>query len=106
MGPRLRHAGVTFGQFPGGFSGGATPDPIPNSVVKPTRANGTDRASDRESRSLPGFSFLRIISNIRNRLRKLSVSVVFWGAVLIPSMGQSRDLGVLYLPVHEGKFTS
>jgi hypothetical protein len=42
-------------RFPGGFSGGVTPDPIPNSEVKPTRADGTDRASDRESRSLPGF---------------------------------------------------
>ena len=57
MGPRLRHTGVTFGQFPGGFSGGATPDPIPNSVVKPTRADGTSRASDWESRSLPGLFF-------------------------------------------------
>ncbi len=45
-------------RFPGGFSGGATPDPIPNSVVKPTRADGTSRASDWESRSLPGFIFL------------------------------------------------
>ena len=43
--------------FPGGFSGGATPDPIPNSVVKPTRADGTSRASDWESRSLPGYIF-------------------------------------------------
>ena len=47
-------------RFPGGFSGGATPDPIPNSEVKPTRADGTDRASDRESRSLPGFVFIGV----------------------------------------------
>jgi hypothetical protein len=44
-------------QFPGGISGGATPDPIPNSEVKPTRADGTSRASDWESRSLPGSIF-------------------------------------------------
>ena len=44
--------------FPGGYSGGATPDPIPNSVVKPTRADGTDPARDRESRSLPGYFLL------------------------------------------------
>ena len=57
MGPRQKHAGMTFGQFPGGFSGGATPDPIPNSEVKLTRADGTSRASDWESRSPPGFIF-------------------------------------------------
>ena len=48
--------------FPGDFSGGATPDPIPNSVVKPTRADGTSRASDWENRSLPGsISVMRLI---------------------------------------------
>ena len=41
-------------RFPGGFSGGATPDPIPNSVVKPTRADGTSTARYWKSRSPPG----------------------------------------------------
>jgi DNA-binding transcriptional ArsR family regulator len=46
-------------RFPGDFSGGATPDPIPNSVVKPTRADGTNAARHWESRSLPGFFLLK-----------------------------------------------
>ena len=37
----------------GGFAGGATPDPIPNSEVKPSRADGTARSSVWESRSPP-----------------------------------------------------
>ena len=45
----------TLKDIPGGFSGGVTPDPIPNSEVKPTRADGTSTAGFWESRSLPGF---------------------------------------------------
>ena len=48
----------TFG-FPGGNTVGATPLPIPNRVVKPYRANGTVLATVRESRSSPGFLFVR-----------------------------------------------
>ncbi len=39
----------------GGYVGGATPVPIPNTVVKPSRADGTARATVWESRSLPDF---------------------------------------------------
>ena len=36
-------------------NGGATPVPIPNTEVKPVRADGTAWAAVWESRSLPGF---------------------------------------------------
>ena len=39
----------------GGNTEGETPDPIPNSEVKPLRADGSDPARDRESRSPPAF---------------------------------------------------
>lgn len=39
----------------GGNVEGAIPDPIPNSVVKPFRADGTARVIAWESRSLPGY---------------------------------------------------
>ncbi len=39
----------------GGDSGGVTPVPIPNTVVKPTSADGTWDESPRESRSPPDF---------------------------------------------------
>jgi hypothetical protein len=42
----------------GDHSDGVTPVPIPNTVVKPVRADGTALATGRESRSLPGISFL------------------------------------------------
>jgi hypothetical protein len=48
-------------RVPIGFSGdyieGETPVPIPNTAVKPLRADGTGRATVRESRSLPGILF-------------------------------------------------
>ena len=37
----------------GDHSGGVTPDPIPNSEVKPSSADGTARETVRESRTLP-----------------------------------------------------
>ena len=37
----------------GGYIGGVTPVPIPNTEVKPTRADGTAREAVWESRSLP-----------------------------------------------------
>src|SRR5438093_2052165 len=40
--------------IPGGDAGGATPVPIPNTVVKPSRADGTALVTVWESRSLPG----------------------------------------------------
>src|SRR3954464_14236818 len=42
-------------QVSGSITGGATPDPIPNSEVKPSRADGTARSSVWESRTLPEF---------------------------------------------------
>jgi hypothetical protein len=42
-------------QVSGGITGGATPDPIPNSEVKPSRADGTARDTVWESRSPPDF---------------------------------------------------
>ncbi len=44
-------------QFPGGDTGGETPLPIPNRVVKPSRADGTALVTAWESRSLPGLFF-------------------------------------------------
>ena len=43
-------------KFPGGHTGGETPDPIPNSVVKPSRADDTAPLAEWESRSLPGLN--------------------------------------------------
>ena len=42
-------------RFSGDVSEGATPDPIPNSEVKPFSADGTAGATLWESRSSPGF---------------------------------------------------
>ena len=45
---------------PGDSGGGATPVPIPNTEVKPSSAEDTERAAFRENRSSPGFlRFLR-----------------------------------------------
>lgn len=43
--------------FSGDYSEGETPVPIPNTAVKPLRANGTALVTVWESRSLPGFIF-------------------------------------------------
>lgn len=47
-------AGGGMQRIPGGDAGGATPVPIPNTVVKPSWADGTALATARESRSPPG----------------------------------------------------
>ena len=39
----------------GGYTGGATPVPIPNTEVKPSRADDTMTVRSWESRSLPDF---------------------------------------------------
>jgi hypothetical protein len=44
----------TLPKISGGIVGGVLPDPISNSEVKPSRANGTARVSEWESRSPPG----------------------------------------------------
>ena len=41
--------------FPGGHTAGATPVPIPNTEVKPRRADDTARVTVWERRSLPGL---------------------------------------------------
>ena len=41
--------------FPGGHTAGVTPVPIPNTEVKPRRADGTARATVWERRSLPAI---------------------------------------------------
>ena len=46
--------------FPGGNGGGATPVPIPNTVVKPSSADGTADLLW-ESRTLPGFFIFWIL---------------------------------------------
>ena len=43
-----------YNSIPGGVAGGATPVPIPNTEVKPSRADGTALVTAWESRSLPG----------------------------------------------------
>ena len=41
------------------YTEGVTPDPIPNSVVKPLRADGSNPARDCESRTALWFFFLQ-----------------------------------------------
>ena len=40
---------------PGGLAGGATPVPIPNTEVKPSKADDTAAERQWESRTLPGY---------------------------------------------------
>ncbi len=49
------YPGRSRAQVSGGHSGGETPVPIPNTAVKPARADGTWGATPWESRSLPEF---------------------------------------------------
>jgi hypothetical protein len=41
---------------PGGLTGGATPVPIPNTEVKPSKADDTAAVRQWESRTLPGYN--------------------------------------------------
>ncbi len=45
---------VSFLEFPGGYTAGVTPVPIPNTVVKPRRADDTALVTAWERRSPPG----------------------------------------------------
>jgi hypothetical protein len=55
MGGRALAVCARFGfLFPGGHRRGETPVPIPNTVVKPSSADGTAGVAPWESRSLPG----------------------------------------------------
>jgi hypothetical protein len=51
---------IALFHFPGGNGGGATPVPIPNTVVKPSSADGT-AVFLWESRTLPGFFIFWIL---------------------------------------------
>ena len=44
-------------KFPGGLTARVTPVPIPNTEVKPCRADDTARVTARERRSPPGLKF-------------------------------------------------
>lgn len=57
LGDVLPPVRVTTRDFLGGDSGRVIPDPIPNSVVKPSSVDGTARATLWESRTLPGSYF-------------------------------------------------
>ena len=46
---------VQFFGVPGGITGGATPVPIPNTEVKPSKADDTAAVRQWESRTLPGY---------------------------------------------------
>ncbi len=46
---------ITVLNVPGGHTGGATPVPIPNTEVKPSKADATAAVRQWESRTLPGF---------------------------------------------------
>ena len=58
----------------GDLTGGETPVPIPNTEVKPTRADGTNRVSGWESRSLPK---LNLAAKTQSSL--CSWRLLFWG---------------------------
>jgi hypothetical protein len=46
---------IQLKSVPGGLAGGATPVPIPNTEVKPSKADDTAVARQWESRTLPGY---------------------------------------------------
>src|SRR5436190_11422873 len=52
---RSTESHVELSKVFGGNVGGVIPDPIPNSEVKPSRADGTARVTAWESRSPPGL---------------------------------------------------
>src|SRR5438477_10082595 len=64
----VREAHAIHFTISGGHSGGGTPLPIPNREVKPASADGTRRATSRESRSPPNY--------FENGPRKRPVSVL------------------------------
>jgi hypothetical protein len=47
---------ISLNNVPGGFTGGATPVPIPNTEVKPSKADDTAAVRQWESRTLPGYN--------------------------------------------------
>ena len=63
---RLRDSTFDF-QFPGGLTARVTPVPIPNTEVKPRRADDTALETTRERRSPPGLKFKGRIRQKRMR---------------------------------------
>ncbi len=61
--------------MPGAHTGGATPVPIPNTAVKPSRADGTASARGWESRSVPGFFIctIQIATDVKQISTKTAV---------------------------------
>ena len=59
--PSVAHRNFDVGsfdfQFLGGLTARVTPVPIPNTEVKPRRADDTARVTARERRSLPGIKY-------------------------------------------------
>src|SRR5690349_22673685 len=55
---------------PGGHTGGATPVPIPNTEVKPSKADATAAVRQWESRTLPGYN--------KGPLVERSAGLFFW----------------------------
>ena len=51
-----RNKPINGSRFSGDYGGGETPVPIPNTAVKPSRADDTAGVTLWESRSLPGLS--------------------------------------------------
>lgn len=79
--------------FPGGNGGGVTPVPIPNTVVKPSCADGT-AVFLWESRTLPGFFiFWILLYNVRADL----VSALYQFRVTGCKFAE-RSRGVLHTP--------
>ena len=62
----MRHRRSRKG-FLGGYAEGVTPVPIPNTEVKPLRADGTAWVTVWESRSPPGFKYKRPASHKERR---------------------------------------
>ena len=70
----------------GGYIGGVTPVPIPNTEVKPTRADGTAREAVWESRSLPH------LFHARRRFAPAGFFLPCARAALFPSRGDGDGL--------------
>ena len=76
-------------QIPGDHAGGATPVPIPNTEVKPSRADDTAAARLWESRALPGSSEAHGCANPWAFLLALSTTVLIGDTPRIAPMKKS-----------------
>ena len=80
----------------GGHGGGETPVPIPNTAVKPARADGTWGEAPWESRSPPGF----LIDTIPSELRLEGIRVVLRATFARP--GRRKTNGPCDTSTHAG----